>query len=108
LSRLEALAHDPHQSRQPISLFYSARASDHALVERVTSLTQQAGVALHLSISGKNPAVTAQSIFENVPDFLKYTVWFCGSTGFGDAIKRGLLKKGLPNRRFHQELFEMR
>jgi predicted ferric reductase len=108
LSRLEALAHDPHPSRQSISLFYSARASDHALVERVTSLTQQAGVALHLSISGKNPAVTAQSIFENVPDFLKHTVWFCGSTGFGEAIKRGLLKKGLPSRRFHQELFEMR
>jgi predicted ferric reductase len=108
LSRLEAMAHDPQQSGQPISLFYSARASDHALVERVTSLTQQAGVALHLSISGKNPAVTAQSIFENVPDFLKHTVWFCGSTGFGDVIKRGLLKKGLPSRRFHQELFEMR
>jgi predicted ferric reductase len=108
LSRLEALAHNPHQSQQPISLFYSARASDHALVERVTNLTQQAGVALHLSISGKNPAVTAQSIFENVPDFLKHTVWFCGSTGFGETIKRGLLKKGLPSRRFHQELFEMR
>lgn len=108
LSRLEALANDPQQSVQPISLFYSARASDHAFVERVTSLTQQAGVALHLSISGKNTAVTAQSIFETVPDFQKYTVWFCGSTGFGEAIKRGLLKKGLPSRRFHQELFEMR
>ena len=108
LSRLEALAHAPHPSRQPISLFYSARTTDHALIERVQTLTHQAGIPLHLSVSGQHPALTAQSICENVPDFLKHTVWFCGSTGFGEAIKRGLLKEGLPSRRFHQELFEMR
>jgi predicted ferric reductase len=108
LSRLEALAHAPHPSRQQISLFYSARTSDHALIERVQTLTLQAGIPLHLAISGQNPALTARSIYENVPDFLKHTVWFCGSTGFGEAIKRGLLKEGLPSRRFHQELFEMR
>jgi hypothetical protein len=28
--------------------------------------------------------------------------------GFGLAIKRGMSKEGLPGRRFHQELFEMR
>jgi predicted ferric reductase len=108
LSRLEGLAHAPHPSRQPISLFYSARASDHALIERVQTLTHQAGIPLHLSVSGQHPALTARSICENVPDFLKHTVWFCGSTGFSEAIKRGLLKEGLPSRRFHQELFEMR
>jgi predicted ferric reductase len=108
LSRLEALARNSNQSSQPISLFYSARASDHALIERVQTLTQQASIPLHLSISGKNPALTAHAIRDNVPDFLKHTVWFCGSTGFGKVIKRGLLKEGLPSRRFHQELFEMR
>jgi predicted ferric reductase len=108
LSRLEALAHVPLPSRQPISLFYSARTSDHALIERVQTLTHQAGIPLHLSVSGQHPALTARAIRENVPDFLKHTVWFCGSTGFGEAIKHGLLKEGLPSRRFHQELFEMR
>ena len=108
LSRLEALAHAPHPSRQPISLFYSARTSDHALIERVQTLTHQAGIPLHLSVSGQNLALTARAICENVPNFLKHTVWFCGSTGFGEAIRRGLLKEGLPSHRFHQELFEIR
>ena len=108
LSRLEALAHAPRQAPQPITLFYSARDSDHALIERVRSLAQQAGVPMHLSLSGKNPALTAQAVCHNVPDFLQYTVWFCGGSDFGQAIKRGLSKEGLPGRQFHQELFEMR
>lgn len=108
LSRLEALAHASTQTSQPITLFYSARDSDHALIERVEHLTKQAGVPLHLSISGRNPALTAQTICENVPDFIHRTVWFCGASGFGTAIKRGLSKEGLPGHRFHQELFEIR
>lgn len=108
LSRLEALAQVPRHSRQPITLFYSARETDHALIERVQTLTDQAGIPLDLAISGQNPALTARTICDNVPDFLAYTVWFCGATNFGEAIQCGLLKEGLPARRFHQELFEMR
>lgn len=108
LSRLEALAQVPRHSRQQITLFYSARETDHALIERVQTLTDQAGIPLHLAISGQNPALTARTICDNVPDFLAYTVWFCGATNFGEAIQCGLLKEGLPARRFHQELFEMR
>jgi predicted ferric reductase len=108
LSRLEALAHAPRATSQTIALFYSARNSDHALIESVKNLAQHAGVPLHLSVSGKNPPLTAQAICQNVPDFQHRTVWFCGSSGFGTAIKRGLLKEGFPGRHFHQELFEMR
>jgi predicted ferric reductase len=108
LSRLESLARVPNQTSQPITLFYSARDSDHALIEHVQTLAHQAGIPLHLSISGKNPALTAQSIHKNVPELRDHTVWFCGSAGFGEAIKRGLLKEGLAAHRFHQELFEMR
>lgn len=108
LSRLEALAQVPRHSRQPITLFYSARETDHALIERIQTLTDQAGIPLHLAISGQNPALTARTICDNVPDLLAYTVWFCGATNFGEAIQCGLLKEGLPARRFHQELFEMR
>jgi predicted ferric reductase len=108
LSRLEALAHAPAKTSQPITLFYSARDSDHALIESVEHLTKQAGVPLHLFISGKNPTLTAQTVCENVPDFINRTVWFCGASEFGTAIKRGMSKEGLPGRRFHQELFEMR
>jgi predicted ferric reductase len=108
LSRLEALAHTPGQVSQSITLFYSARDADHALIERVRILARQAGIPIHLSLSGKNPALTAQAVCHNVPDFLSHTVWFCGASDFGKTIKRGLIKEGLPGRRFHQELFEMR
>ena len=108
LSRLESLTQIPKSQSQPITLFYSARHSDHALIEHVKTLTQHAGVPMHLSISGKDPAVTAQEICDRVPNFQHHTVWFCGASRFGEIIKRGLLRKGLRSRRFHQELFELR
>lgn len=108
LSRLEALAASPGNHTQPITLFYSARNSDHALIELVQKLTQQADIPLHLAVSGQTPSLTAQAVRQAAPDLLGASVWFCGSTSFGDAIRQGLLKEGLPGRRFHQELFEMR
>jgi predicted ferric reductase len=108
LSRLETLARSSTTDKKPITLFYSARPSDHALIERVQQLVQKAGVVLHLSISGKNPALTAETIHAAVPDLQHQSVWFCGATTFGRQIKRGLLKEGLPSRSFNQELFEMR
>ena len=108
LSRLEALAQAPDKNTQPITLFYSARTSDHALIELVEQLCRRAGVPLHLSVSGKDAALTAQSVCQIAPDYKHASVWFCGSTSFGDTIKKGLLQAGLAGRRFHQELFEMR
>lgn len=108
LSRLEALADATRHDKPPITLFYSARQSDHALIQLVERLALQAGIPLHLSVSGKDPALTAQTVRETAPDLRGASVWFCGSSGFGDAIRKGLLKEGLPNSRFHQELFEMR
>lgn len=112
LSRLEALAKehaaDPHANPRPIALFYSARNSDHALISLVERLAQQANVPLHLSLSGKNPPLTAQTVQAAVANLNQCTVWFCGSVNFGESIKRGLVAEGLPSSRFHQELFEMR
>ena len=37
------------------------------------------------------------------------SVWFCGPTGFADALKDGLHRRGMPVRQlFHQEAFQMR
>lgn len=116
LSRLEALAAErpdnltcsPETGTRPVTLFYSARDSDHALISLVERLTRQANVPLHLSVSGKNPALTAQAVRAAVANLNQCTVWFCGSMNFGESIKRGLVQEGLPSGRFHQELFEMR
>lgn len=108
LSRLEALATEQGPQSPSIALFYSARTSDYALIKLVQQLTRQAGIPLHLSISGENPPLTAEIIRAAISNINDCTVWFCGSTGFGEAIKQGLCKEGLASRRFHQELFEMR
>lgn len=108
LSRLEALARENGASAQPITLFYSARDSDHALIKLVEQLTRQAKIPLHLSLSGKTPALTAHTVHTLVPALTECSVWFCGSAGFGESIKQGLIKEGLSGSHFHQELFEMR
>jgi predicted ferric reductase len=43
-----------------------------------------------------------------VPDWKEADVWFCGPAAFGDALRTGLVSKGLPAQDFHRELFEMR
>ena len=44
-----------------------------------------------------------------VPDWRKASIWFCGPTGFGEALKDDFAAQGFPvERRFHQELFAMR
>lgn len=108
LARLEALSQTPEINRQAITLFYSARESDHALIERIESLAQQANISLHLTISGKAPSLSAQTIFQSITDLPNTSVWFCGAAGFGSAIRKGLIAQGFPSRRFHQELFDMR
>ena len=43
-----------------------------------------------------------------VPDWKDASVWFCGPTPFGRALRADLLAQGLEPEAFHQELFEMR
>jgi predicted ferric reductase len=43
-----------------------------------------------------------------VPDWAQASVWFCGPADFGRSLGAELQRRGLPARRFHQELFEMR
>jgi predicted ferric reductase len=35
-------------------------------------------------------------------------IWFCGPPGFGQALRRDFIARGLAASAFHQELFEMR
>jgi ferredoxin-NADP reductase len=43
-----------------------------------------------------------------VPGWKDASVWFCGPTAFGRALRADLLAQGLEPEAFHQELFEMR
>ena len=108
LSRLGALADVPWPQRRPISFFYSTREPDHAFIGEIRRLSELAGIAFHLTITGRDPALNAETICSLVPDYLDTEVWFCGPTGFGRGLRADLTGKGFPGDRFHQELFNMR
>ncbi len=52
--------------------------------------------------------LTLNCIEALVPDWTEASIWFCGPSGFGEALRQPMLARGLPASNFHQELFEMR
>ncbi|MCW8842285.1 MAG: ferric reductase-like transmembrane domain-containing protein [Rhodobacteraceae bacterium] len=67
-----------------------------------------AGATLHLMRDGEDGFLTGARLREMVPDWASASVWFCGPTGFGEALRRDLVAQGLRPGDFHQELFNMR
>ena len=60
-------------------------------------------------ISGQDPRLSAETIAAGLGDKIKSAdVYFCGPTKMREALKIGLVKKGLGFNRFHNEEFEMR
>lgn len=106
IARLQALVQQP-DGRQ-IDLFYSTAAPDREFIERLTRLAEQARVRLHVLVSGQDGRLTTERLCQLVPEWRTASVWFCGPGGFGQALRQGLVERGLPAADFHQELFDMR
>lgn len=49
-----------------------------------------------------------RGLTEQVTDWRDAGIWFCGPTPFGQSLQKDLVAMGLPEARFHQELFQMR
>jgi len=67
-----------------------------------------AKVQLHVLSDARDGMLDAARIVQLVPDWREADIWFCGPTGFGQALKHDFMAMGLASERFHQELFEMR
>jgi predicted ferric reductase len=53
--------------------------------------------------------LTGERIREAATQWRDASIWLCGPTGFGEALKRDFAAHGFPVKdRFHQELFAMR
>jgi len=106
-SRLKALMTEPDDKE--IEFFYSASPTDDTkFLDRIKNASEAAGVRLHITHPDKDDRLDAKKICEVVPDWDDADFWFCGPTGFGDALRDGFVDKGLPEKRFHRELFDMR
>lgn len=106
VARMKQLATQP--GRQTIDLFHPTGVLEPAAIDKLRADAQAAGVRLHLLVSGRDARLDAESLCRAVPDWAQASVWFCGPADFGRSLGAELQRCGLPARRFHQELFEMR
>ena len=106
IARMQALLQQPGE--HSIDLFYSTSAPDEQFIARLRELAERAQVRLHLLVSGKDPRLTAERLCQLAPQWQAANVWFCGPAGFAQALRDGLVARGLPAEDFHQELFDMR
>lgn len=106
ISRLKALARQG--DGKAIDLFHTTAVYDPEAIGLLERDAQAAHVRLHVLWDERDGRLDAERIRQTVPDWRDADVWFCGPATFGQALKRDLTALGLPEARFHQELFEMR
>ena len=107
LARLEQLA-AAGGAQEEIHLFYCvAKASDALFPANLEALCRAANVTLHRHIDEHSGLIDASRIGAQLKQ--SASVWFCGPSRWGDALKDFLKSRhGLPERRFNRELFEFR
>ena len=103
VARMQALAEAI--SGQPVDLFHSTAQLTPEIAQRLNEDAERAKIRLHL-FHGRKFAIT--DLLNGVKDWRDADIWFCGPAAFGRQVRDSLLALGLPARRFHQELFEMR
>lgn len=110
LARLKEMAGTaPDAPRPEIDLFHSTREVDDAALERLAADARAAKVRLHVLIDARDGHLGGQRIREAVPGWREASLWFCGPSGFGKALRADFAAQGLDaETRFHQELFELR
>ena len=97
-----------HADACSVDLFYSTSAPDQGFIDKLQQLAKRANVRLHVLVSGKDGRLTVERLCQMVPQWQATSVWFCGPAGFGQALREGLVARGLSAEDFHQELFDMR
>ncbi|HMO47453.1 MAG TPA: ferric reductase-like transmembrane domain-containing protein [Rubrivivax sp.] len=106
IARMKALAAAPDGRK--VDLFHTTKDMDPNGITLLERDAAAAGVRLHVLWDERDGLLNAQRLVDTVPDWRDADLWFCGPAGFGRALRRELVARGLPEARFHQELFEMR
>lgn len=106
IARMQQLARQPDGKR--IDLFHPTADLDPEALALLQRDADAAGVTLHVLWTPRDGRLDAQRLAAQVPDWREADVWFCGPAEFGQTLRRDLVARGLPGRRFHQELFAMR
>ncbi len=106
IARMKALA--KASDGRAIDLFHTTAVLDPHAIGLLEADAKAAGVRAHVLWDERDGRLDAARIARQVPAWRDADVWFCGPAKFGQALKKQLAEMGLPEARFHQELFEMR
>ena len=106
IARMKALA--AASDGKTIDLFHPTAVYDEHAIGLMTRDAEAAGVRLHVLWSQRDGLLNAARLTGQVPDWQDADIWFCGPAPFGQSLKKDLIAMGLPQGRFHQELFQMR
>lgn len=94
---------------QIVDLFHTTADVDEEALAKLAADATSADVRLHVLVDARDGRLTGERIREVVPKWRDASIWFCGPTGFGEALKRDFVAHCFPiKERFHQELFAMR
>jgi len=111
IARMKYLAEvvPARRGHQAIDLFHSSAELDEDAFAKLNADAAAANVRLHIFVDARDGLLTGKRIRAAVPEWREASFWFCGPTGFADALKRDFAIEGLDVRkRFNQELFSMR
>lgn len=99
------------QSSAPkkVWLFYCVNSSKEAFFHKeiLTLLSYLSFVELHIVDADKGQLLSSKQIIETCND-LDVEVCFCGPASFSHKLSSGLISMGVPENRFHTELFNLR
>ncbi len=101
---------DPERTEtQEIHLFHTTADYSEEAISKMRADADAANVNLHVLHDARDGRLSGDRIRAAVPGWREASIWFCGPSGFGAALRQDFAAHGLKvARRFHQELFAMR
>ncbi|VFU10206.1 ferredoxin reductase family protein [Methylocella tundrae] len=114
IARMKHIALGPDGSlsgprAQEIELFHTTADYDEEAMSKLRADARASHVRLHVLLDASHGRLSGERIRALVPDWPKASIWFCGPSSFGEALRRDFAAHGFSvTQRFHQELFAMR
>jgi predicted ferric reductase len=109
IARMKFLASAAARSPRIVDLFHATAEEDEGAFARLRADAAASGIHLHLLVDHRDGLLSADRIREAVPQWRDASIWFCGPSGLGEALRADFAACGFPvNGKFHHELFAMR
>jgi predicted ferric reductase len=106
---MDRQAYSGRPRTQAIDLFHTTADWSEDAIAKLMADAEAAGVHLHVLHDPRDGRLTGERIRAAVPDWEQASIWFCGPTAFGTALRKNFASHGFSvDKRFHQEVFAMR